>query len=187
MHRSVIAGLIVLASAATFAAGFGLKPGLWEMHIVKQVRDGRDMTAQLATGAAQMQQAMASMTPEQRARLEAMMKARGTESIGSGIVRMCVSPEMASRDTPIVDRDGHCQPSTVNRSGNTTTFEVSCKTPAGEMTGKGESVNSGDLITTKMDVTTRDSKGETHVIHSEHELKYLGADCGDVKPLTPPK
>jgi len=188
MHRAGVTGLIVLASAAAFAAGFGLKPGLWEMHIVKQVNDGHDMSAQLATASSQMQQMLASVPADQRARVEAAMKQSGTSSLGSGVVRLCVTPEMANRDTPIVDRDGHCQPSSVNRSGNRTTFEFNCKLQGGgEMTGKGESENSGDLITMKVDATTHTASGATHVMHTENELKYVGADCGDVKPLTPPK
>jgi len=180
--------LIVLTSATTFAAGFGLKPGLWEMHIVKQVTDGRDMSAQVAAAGTQMQQMLANMPADQRARVEAMMKQNGAPSFASnGAIRMCISPEMATRDTPIVDREGHCQPSVVNRSGNRTTFEINCKTQNGDMTGKGESVSSGDLITTKMDATTHDAGGATHTMHTESELKYLGTDCGDVKPITPPK
>jgi Protein of unknown function (DUF3617) len=188
MRRSVLAGLTLLASAAALATGFGLKPGLWEMHIVKQVTDGHDMSAQVAAAGAQMQQMLANMPADQRARVEAMMKQNGAPSVGSdGTIRMCISPEMANRDAPIVDREGHCQPSSVNRSGNRTTFEINCKTKSGDMSGKGESVSTGDLITTKMDATTHDASGATHVMHTESELRYVGADCGDVKPITPPK
>lgn len=188
MRRSVLTGLTILASAAALATGLGLKPGLWEMHLVKQVTDGHDMSAQVAAAGAQMQQMLANMPADQRARVEAMMKQNGASSVDSnGTIRMCISPEMANRDAPIVDREGHCQPSAVNHNGNRTTFEINCKTKNGDMTGKGESVNSGDLITTKMDATTHDASGASHVMHTESELKYVGADCGDVKPITPPK
>lgn len=188
MRRSVLTGLIVVTSAAAFATGLGLKPGLWEMHIVKQVTDGHDMSAQVAAAGAQMEQMLASMPADQRARVEGMMKQNGAPSFASnGSIRMCISPEIAKRDAPIVDREGHCQPSALNRSGNRTTFEINCKTKSGDITGKGESVSSGDLITTKMDATTHDAGGATHTMHTESELKYLGTDCGDVKPMTPPK
>ena len=38
-----------------------------------------------------------------------------------------------------------------------------------------------------MDMTTKKASGETHQRHIETEMKFLGADCGDVKPIMPPK
>jgi Protein of unknown function (DUF3617) len=188
MRRSPFAGVIALASTAAFAAGFGLKPGLWEMHMIKQVTDGHDLSAEVAAASAHMEQMLANMPADQRARVQAMMKQSSAVSLGNdGTIRMCISPEMASRDTPIVDREGHCQPGGINRSGNRTTFDINCKMQGNEVTGKGESVSTGDLITTKVDTTTHDAKGATHVMHTETELKYLGSDCGDVKPITPAK
>jgi hypothetical protein len=55
------------------------------------------------------------------------------------------------------------------------------------MTGKGESTATGDVITSRVDMSTRRGKGETHVMHSESEMKFLGPDCGDVKPIPLPK
>jgi hypothetical protein len=187
MRKSVLACLIALAAIQVSAGGIGLKPGLWETRLVKQVMDGRDNSAQIAGAAAQRQQAMANMTPEQRARMEAMMKDRGGPTAGSnGTMRMCISPEMASRDKPLIDREG-CEPATVNRSGNHTTFEFSCTRNGNVTSGKGETTTSGDTISTVVDTTIHRASGETHVMHSESEMKFLGADCGDVKPLTVPK
>jgi hypothetical protein len=188
MRRSIIAGLIAIVAIPAFAAGFGLKPGLWETRVIKHVMDGKDMSSQIAGASAQMQQAMANMPPEQRARMEAMMKQHGGPAIASdGSMRMCISPEMASRDKPIVDREGHCQPAVVNRSGNHTTFEINCNSNGMMMTGKGESTSTGDLIKTQIDTTMRQANGETHVMHNETEMKFLGSDCGDVKPIPVPK
>jgi hypothetical protein len=187
MRKSVFACLTAFAATQVFAGGYGLKAGLWETHLVKQVMDGRDMTAQVAGAAAQMQQAMANMTPEQRARMEAMMKDRGGPALSNnGTVRMCISPEMANRDKPMVDREG-CEPATINRSGNHTTFEFSCTRNGNVTSGKGEATANGDTIATVVDTTIHRANGETHVMHSESEMKFLGADCGDVKPITPPK
>jgi hypothetical protein len=55
------------------------------------------------------------------------------------------------------------------------------------MTGKGESTATGDVISSRVDVSTRKGKGETHTMHSETEMKFLGSDCGDVKPIPLPK
>lgn len=188
MRKSAIAALLAFAALPALAAGFGLKPGLWETRIVKRVVDGRDMSSQLAGATAKMQQAMASLPPDQRARMEAMLKQHGGPVIANdGAIKMCISPELASRDRPIVDQDGHCQPATVNRSGNRTTFEFSCTSNGVAMTGKGESTVTGDQIRTQLDSTTRQANGETHVTHTETEMTFLGSDCGDVKPIAVPK
>jgi hypothetical protein len=183
---SCLCALAVLAALAAYSAGLGLKPGLWEIKVVKQVMDGRDMTAQMAAGRATMQLQMANMPPEQRARIQAMMPNSGVDPITGGF-RICVSPEMAKRDTPIVDKDGHCQPATVKHDGNVTTYEFSCSSNGSTREGKGEATSAGDLITNRTDMTMHTANGATHVMHSESEMRYLGADCGDVKPIEAPK
>ena len=192
MTRSLAACLAAVAAAAALAAlsayatGLGLKPGLWEVRVVKQVVDGRDMTAEMAAQASQMQKAMAAMPPEQRAKMEAMFKDKGISRGGDGGYRLCISPEMARRDTPIVDKDGRCQPTKLTRSGNRTSYEFSCSSNGMTTVGKGESTAAGDLITTRSDVTMTRMNNPPRVIHSESEMKYLGSDCGDVKPIAPP-
>jgi len=188
MRTSMVGCLVALVALPLFAAGIGLKPGLWQVRIVKQVVDGTDRSSQIASASANMQQALTNMPPEQRARIEALMKQNGGPTMGGdGTIRMCVSPEMANRNNPIIDRDGHCQPATLQRSGNHTTFEFNCTANGITTTGKGESTNMGDLIANQMDTTTHRANGDTHVTHTETEMKFLGSDCGDVKPTQLPK
>lgn len=182
MSRWMLVGITALCAFAAYATGFGLKPGLWEVRIVKQVVDGRDATAQLAGASDKLQQAMANMPPEQRARLEAMLKQRGAAQGSNGGFRMCITPEMAQRDKPIVDKEGRCQPATVSHNGNQTTYEFSCTMNGVTTSGKGTAVASGDLITTHADMTTHHPDGTTRVMQNDSEMKFLGPDCGDVKP-----
>jgi hypothetical protein len=181
---AVGAGIVSTTAAAD---GFGLKPGLWEMHVIKQVMDGRDTSAQMASAGDKLQQAMAKMPPDQRAQMEAMMKQRGVDMSGGNLtVRMCITKEMASRNQPIVDKDGRCKPATVSRSGNTTSFEFNCSADGVTTTGKGEAVALGDSIKTQVDATTVSQGGQSHVMHSETQMQFIGANCGDVKPFGPP-
>jgi hypothetical protein len=90
---------------------------------------------------------------------------------------------LAGRNKPLVDPEGRCQPAKINQSGNHTTFEINCSVSGTVMTGKGESTATGDLITSRVDMSTRKANGETHVMHNETEMKFLGTDCGDVKPI----
>jgi hypothetical protein len=187
VSKPLLLCVFVLTALVTYAAGIGLKPGLWEIKVVKQVMDGRDMTAQTAGVSAQMQQAMANMTPEQRARIQAMMPKAGLGLGDNGAVRICVSPEMAKRDRPVIDKEGHCQPASVKHDGNVTTFEFSCTSNGTTRQGKGEATSAGDLITTRVDMTSQAAGGQTHTMHNESEMHYIGVDCGDVKPIEAPK
>jgi hypothetical protein len=49
-------------------------------------------------------------------------------------------------------------------------------------TGKGSATVSPDLISTHVDMTARSANGETHTTASDTEMRFLGTDCGEVKP-----
>jgi hypothetical protein len=188
MRKQLVVALVAFAVVNALAAGFGLKPGLWESRIVKQLVDGRDVTSQVTGAMSQMQSTLARLPPDQRAQMEAMMKEHGALTTGTaGTTKLCISPEMAARNNPFVDPEGHCQPAKINHSGNHTTFEINCSVSGTAMTGKGESTATGDVITSRVDVNTRMQNGTTHVMHNETEMKFIGSDCGDVKPIPLPK
>ena len=179
MKTVTLATLLILSTAA-LAQGSTLRQGLWEVKPISQLIDGKDMTAQMAASQERMQKSIASMPPEQRKQMQAMMGRQGAPA-GSG-TRICVSAAMAARDRPMVDPDGRCEPAKVSRNGNRTSFEFNCVTEGRSMVGKGESTASGDLVSTRMDMTTTDAQGR-HTMQSEVQMKYLGADCQGVKPI----
>lgn len=187
MRKFFTACFAMLCVLQANAAGTGLKPGLWEIRVVKQVMDGRDRSEEIAAAKERMQQSMANMPPAQRAQMESMLKQHGMGQANDGSFRVCISPEMAKRDHPVIDRDGRCQPAKVSHNGNVTTFEFSCASGGSTRTGKGEMTVSGNSATSKTDMTTNGPQGVTHQMHSESEMKYLGADCGDIKPMEVPK
>jgi hypothetical protein len=166
------------------AADMGYKPGLWENKTLKLVVDGKDMAAQMAEMMAKRDQMMAALPADQRARVEAMFKSTGISQGSDGNYRICISPEMAKRATPVIDKNAHCPPAKVTRNGNQVGFEVSCTYNGVTSVGKGTSTNSGDVITTEMDMTSTNANanGKTQVIHTEAEMHFIGPDCGDVKP-----
>jgi hypothetical protein len=191
MRNQLVVAVAALAAFVVvdgLAAGFGLKAGLWESRIVKHVMDGRDMTSQMTGAMSQMQNNLSRLPPEKRAQMEAMMKEHGALTAGTaGTTKLCISAAMAARDKPMVDPEGRCQPAKINQGGNRTTFEFNCNTNGTVMTGKGESMATGDVITSRVDISTLKANGEKHVMHNETEMRFLGSDCGDVKPIAPPK
>jgi len=187
MQRTVVAPLLMFLASSSMADTIGMKPGLWETKILNNVVDGRDMSAVAAGTSTKMQQMMANMPAEQRAKFEAMMKQSGAPSLGAnGAVRMCISPEMASRNQIFVDHEGHCQPAQVATSGSHATFEINCASNGTVTTGHGEATRTNDRVLSKVDMTTKNSAGASHVMHVESEMTFLGSDCGDIKPPSVP-
>ena len=181
MKRLIVATTFAVVASSPCAQTMGMKAGLWEMRTLKQVMDGKDMQAQMSAAQAQMQQAMANMPPEQRKQMEATMARQGAAMSGGGAHRICISPEMAARDKPMVDPEGMCEPTKMSRSGNKTSYEFNCKSDGRSMVGKGDSTFAGDTITSRMDMTTSDATGK-HTMQTESQMKYLGPDCGKLKP-----
>lgn len=173
MKKLIVAAAIAFTSTSALA-DTTMKPGLWEVRTIKQVMDGRDMTAQIAAAQQQMQQMLASMTPAQRKQMEQSM---GVQAMPDNTQRICISPAMAANDTPVMDADTHCKPTKQRRSGNSITFELNCPT----ITGKGETIINGNTVINKMDMVTTEG-GQSHTMQSESQMTYLGADCKGIKP-----
>lgn len=173
MKKTLLALSLPLLAAPALAGD--MKAGLWEVKTLKQVVDGQDMRAQ-------MQQQMASLPPEQRRQMEAMMNKQGVSMGPGGATRMCISEEMAKRDAPVVDPDGRCQPTKVSRSGNTMRYEIDCNVDGRRSQGKGESTFSGNSVHSRMDMTTMDASGR-HTMQTESQMTYLGPDCKGLAPV----
>lgn len=180
--RSIVL-LAALAAATAQAQGpGGLKAGLWETRTTRMQMDGKDMLAQRVAARAQMRQSIAGLPPEQRKKMEAMLAQQGDDP---AVQRLCISPEMAARDQPMVPRPAgaECDPPKFDRSGNRTTFEFACKQSGGKTVGKGETVVAGDLVTSRVETSGTDGAGARHTMLAETQMKYLGSDCGKLKPM----
>ncbi len=185
MFKSAAIFLIALATLAAltaYATGMGITPGLWEVKIVKQIVDGRDQTAQMAGAGDRMQQMMANMPAAQRAQMEATLKQHGVSQGSDGGFRICITPEMAKRDKPIMDKDGRCEPATVTHTGNQMTYEFSCTTNGAKTVGKGVSTIAPDLVSTHAEISRTDANGASHLIQNDSQMTFISADCGDVQP-----
>lgn len=175
--------LLVLAPAAVLAVDMPpMKPGLWEVTPDSQKVNGKplpDMSAQLA-------EQMKRMPPEMRAQMESQMKARGIQMApgGNGMaVRMCITRDMLSQNR-WQKMDGHCQNSALKQSGMTWSWKFTCTEPPSE--GEGSTTfQSGEAYTSDMQMrTTRNGQAQTMTM--KHRAKWLGADCGGLKPIEPP-
>jgi hypothetical protein len=171
-----------LAGAAFSASAQTMKPGLWEIS-------NKMNSPQMDQAMAEMQKQLAAMPPDQRKQMEAMMAQRGVQMVqpgaGGGMsVRMCMTKEMIERnEVPMHQSD--CKVTSQQKSGNTTKMAFSCTNPP--TTGQGEySMSSPEAYSSKMTMRTVVA-GKPETVSMDSAGRWVGADCGSVKPLTAPK
>ena len=172
-----------IAAMACGASAQSLKPGLWEITNKLQSSNPQ-MDQQMAMA----QQQMANMPPEQRKMAEEMMARQGVK-LGAGgpggmSMKICMTREMAERNE-IPSQRGDCKTTMLPRSGNTMKMSFACANPPSS--GEGEYTFSGsDAYSMKMTVNTQ-VQGKPEKMNMAGSGKWLGADCGDIKPLALPK
>lgn len=178
MKKTIVATLALAAAASAHAQVPDAKAGLWETKIVKNVVDGKDMSAQMNDAMAAHQAQLDKLTPEQRAMVMSRMNGMG----GNSAIRTCISPAMAAKHDFGGDAHGHCPSADISVSGNTITFNINCTNQGRTIVGKGQAVMSGDTISRHIDVKETDDKG-SHTAVIDMQSTYLGSDCKGVKPL----
>ncbi len=166
-----------------------MKPGLWEIN-QKMKFGSSEMTGAMAA----MQDQITKMSPEQRKQMQDMMSKQGVNidlgavssagGPGALSVKTCMTPEMVARnELPTVQ--GNCTSINSPRVGNTMKMSFTCTKPPSS--GEGQVTFVGpDAYTMKMTVTTT-VKGKPESMDMDGSGKWLGASCGDVKPLVTPK
>ena len=155
-----------------------LSPGLWETTMAMKAQGG-----EMEAAGAKMQEQMAAMPPEQRKMMEEMMAKRGVAVSGGGMntsVRSCISKERAERgDLPEQgERERNCKRDSVERSGSTVKFKISCSNPPS--TGAGEFTFSSDKAYSGKLVFDTQAHGKPQRMEMQQQAKWLGADCGSV-------
>ena len=177
---------IAFAAAATLclpAVAQSMKPGLWE------VSSKMGGNPQMEQAMAEMQKQLASMPPEQRKQMEAAMAKQGVKMGGVGAggamtAQMCITKEMAERQEMPVNQAG-CKITSQSKSGNTTKMAYACTNPPSS--GEGTyTYHSAESYSSKMVVKTT-VQGRTETTTMDGTGKWLKADCGNVKPIQPPK
>ena len=174
---------LALVGTAFAAQAQTTKAGLWE------VTNKLGGNAEIDKAMAQMQQQMASMSPQQRKQMEAMMGSQGINMTGNAagamVVKTCITKEMAERSQLPVQTDGDCTSTMSDKSSTGMKFKFVCTKPPSS--GEGQFTLMGDsAYTMKMKINSTD-KGKPVATTMEGSGKWLSSDCGNVKPLLAPK
>ncbi|MGZ3237382.1 MAG: DUF3617 domain-containing protein [Burkholderiaceae bacterium] len=158
---------IIYCSASVWAAGT-LKPGLWEMTMKSDAM-----------------KSMPKMTPEQIEQMRKMGANMPLMQDGGMVMKMCVTKEMAERDQPPQTHQvgSECKSKNSQRTGSNYSVDIVCDGPHLKGEGKAQGTFSGnDHFNSTYDFKGT-SGGRPVAQHQETSAKWLGADCGDVKPV----
>ncbi len=201
---------VCLAAYTLTAHAQTIQPGLWEASNIVVGGSGesgekiKQMQQQMANATpeqrkameqmaspegqkamqARMQAQMANATPEQRKAMEQSMAQLSNMRFGSDgrvTLKTCITPEIIERKSWMGRYEGKCTHTASPAVGNTQKFGFTCTDPAS--TGEGSvTFLSPTSYTSSMKVSSvRNGKPESMVF--EGTGKFLGADCGSVKPL----
>jgi hypothetical protein len=174
------AGLLALACAVQAQPTPPIKPGLWE---VEMERDGAQAKMP------DMSERLKQMPPEQRAKIEEMMKARGIDmSAGAGKIRMCMDKESLNSERWAANRgaDGevNCKTDFTTRSNTSWKWHSVCTQPFQSETN-GEALFADAEHYIVKSTTTRTVQGQAKTTQTTLKSTYVSSDCGDVKPIKP--
>jgi Protein of unknown function (DUF3617) len=159
-----------LFGAATLAAQsipLNVKTGEWESTMTNET------SGQLPVP----QEMIDKMTPEQRARMEAMMKARGMQGPRTTVTKHCVKKE--DLDKPFGNDNKSCKPTIVTSSATKQEIHMECEMGGGKQVGtlKFEAVDSS-TVKGSMQMTASNG-GRTMNMNSTFSAKWLGPACSE--------
>lgn len=172
-----LASLLVSSAQAQAQPGAMMKPGLWEM------KQKPELDARRRARMEQAQKTIAAMPAEQRKMMEQMMAQQGVnvDLSGGGItIKACISEEQARSNTPPVVDKGNCKHD-VRRSGNVIRTHFVCSDPASD--GDSEVTLEGSSGFTSKTRITHQNNGKPETIQVNGEARWLGSDCGTLKPV----
>ena len=180
---SLAVAVLATAALATAARADGesirldVRPGLWEMKSTTTTTLGGDAP----------RPDLSKLSPEQRARAEAMLAERASGKPRVSVWQSCITEEDVKKGGDFAfgeDQKEHCTRKFLDRTSTHLKFTMSCE-PPGEQGARVDgtfevTVKGGDAIV---------SRGETRIASSrmngtstfEFSGRRLGASCGDLK------
>ncbi|WP_164557971.1 DUF3617 domain-containing protein [Massilia atriviolacea] len=179
------AAVLVAAASCCGAPAFAqaMKPGLWE-----STSKTTSQNPQLAQAMAEMQKQLASMSPEQRKAMANMAGQSGAPQFdmnadGSVTIRMCVTQKMIddAGGNYLGPQDGNCTHKKSPLAGGTQSFSYSCANPPSS--GQGKVSFQGGTTYTSTVTMSSSATGQKETMVMEGRGKWLGANCGNVKPI----
>jgi len=175
MKRKMLLGVACLWPLACAAADqvqpLNVKLGLWETTTTVQMSGAPPIPAEM----------LEKLSPEQRAKLEAAMKARQTQGPSTTVRKECLTKEKLDKSLAFGGENRQsCKQTIVSATGSKEDIRVEC---TGEIKGSGEihveALNS-ENVQGSMHMTAN-AAGATMHTQSTFKARWLGASCGTTK------
>lgn len=175
MKKIFLAVLGVFCAALLWAADtvhpLDVKLGLWETTVVSERNGAPPIPPDM----------LAKLSPEQKARMEAMMKQRQAEGPKTHTIKKCMTKEDLNKSEFMGKEDPECTRTIVSSTSRKLEGKVEC-TRAGEKQSGTFTIEAVDSSTVKGDVHMVLSSGaNTMTANSHFTSKWVGPSCGDVK------
>lgn len=171
--KSVILGLTLLAAIPTWSQNVPprINPGLWEETITLTSRGSLSMPDSV----------LSQLTPEQRARVEARLKASAQPSTRTSTEQQCVTAKDIEEMRVFNKPDASCKE--VIRSSTGTQFDGQWQCGRDGISGTG--AIHFDILTPESARgtahTVTNSNGHQSVTDSKIVSKWIGPDCGRLR------
>ena len=178
MRTTILFALIALCTSSMWAADRiippNIKTGLWEMT------ETHTMSGMPAMPSIPPE-ALARMTPEQRAQMEEHMKSAMGGGPKTTSRKYCVTKEKLEKDMVFGENRPECTRTVLSSSTTMTEVKVHCqeKDVTSDGTFKIEALSSDSVKGTMRMVTN--AHGRNMNMDFDFLSKYLGPACGDVK------
>jgi hypothetical protein len=175
MRTKLVLALIVFCLPTLWAADnitpLNVKEGLWEMTVTHSMT-GMPAVPNLPPDA------LAKLPPEQRARVEALMKGGASTDVH----KECITKEKLEKHSAFSNNRGDCTRTVVNSTGSKLEVKFHCEEKQASTDGSFvlEAVSS-DSTKGTMHMVTNSSNGHAMNMDFTFSSKYLGPACGDVK------
>ncbi len=176
MRTSILCGLLVLSSSFLCAADeiqpLDVKLGLWETTFTTNQMSGMPSIPP---------EAMANMTPEQRAKVEEAMKARASGAANAR--RTCITRDKLDKTNAFSDERKNCTRTIVTSTSHKLEMRLECGDQASKVTVTGtvriEAVDSENIKGTSQ--MAGGSSDHPMNVNGSFTAKWIGPDCGTVK------
>lgn len=167
----------VLCAVPALAQPLDIRTGLWEL-ITKRTSTGMPELPSMPP------EVLATLPPAQRAQIENMMKTQRNVAPGVQAHKICVTQASLDKtpDFGMAGREAGCTRTKDSRSARGWQVQEVCDAGGAEQTMniRYEVVNR-ETIKGFVDIGMRDG-GDSITMKQEMTGRWLGADCGDVKP-----
>ncbi|MES3023269.1 MAG: DUF3617 domain-containing protein [Pseudomonadota bacterium] len=210
---NALAVILLASTCAMPASAQTIKPGLYEItskvggdnpmsksrgrQQQQQKAAMADLTPeqrkQMADLPKQMEKMMADMPPEQRKAMKEMMAKQSgnmeafqsmqleTNADGSTTMKMCMTKEMVDHGQ-LMQQQPNCKQTMGKMTGGVMKFSYNCTKPASTAEGEVRIIGPNSF-STKMKMVSKEP-GQEGTMEVESTSKWLGTNCGSVKPFT---